>query len=56
VDERIAWVPGVTIDEAVKLRDEGACWVAEWRTEPDAALSRRTNRPGEMRGREDGTT
>lgn len=27
--ERIAWVPGVTIDEAFRLREESTAWVAE---------------------------
>jgi tRNA(Ile)-lysidine synthase len=26
---RIAWVPGITIDEAFRLRGESECWVAE---------------------------
>jgi tRNA(Ile)-lysidine synthase len=29
VGGRIAWVPGVTIDEAFRLRGESECWVAE---------------------------
>jgi hypothetical protein len=30
LDGRLAWVPGVAIDEAFRLRDETECWVAEW--------------------------
>jgi hypothetical protein len=28
VGERIAWVPGVTIDQGFRIRDEAAAWVA----------------------------
>jgi tRNA(Ile)-lysidine synthase len=34
VDGRIAWVPGITIEDDLRLRGEGDCWVAEWL--PDA--------------------
>jgi hypothetical protein len=26
----VAWVPGVTIDDRFRLRDEESAWVAEW--------------------------
>jgi len=29
IEGRIAWVPGVTIDDAFRLRDEPECWLAE---------------------------
>jgi tRNA(Ile)-lysidine synthetase-like protein len=29
IDGRLAWVPGVTIDEAFRLRGEPECWLAE---------------------------
>ncbi len=29
IEGRIAWVPGITIDEAFRLRGESGCWVAE---------------------------
>ena len=30
VDGTVAWVPGVTIDDRFRLRDESFPWVAEW--------------------------
>jgi tRNA(Ile)-lysidine synthase len=29
LDGRLAWVPGVAIDDAFRLTDESECWVAE---------------------------
>jgi tRNA(Ile)-lysidine synthetase-like protein len=29
LDGRLAWVPGVAIDDAFRLTDEAECWVAE---------------------------
>jgi tRNA(Ile)-lysidine synthase len=45
VGGQIAWVPGVTIDERYRLRDEEVAWVAE--LEPaDAAEERESTRDG----------
>ena len=35
VDGRIAWVPGFTIDDRLRLAGDGEeCWVADWLPEP----------------------
>jgi tRNA(Ile)-lysidine synthetase-like protein len=38
VDGTVAWVPGVTIDERFRLRDESFPWVAEWIGNPGAGF------------------
>jgi tRNA(Ile)-lysidine synthase len=38
VDGTVAWVPGVTIDDRFRLRDESFPWVAEWIGNPGAGF------------------
>ena len=40
VDGRIAWVPGVTIDEAFRLREGSPVWLAEVVAAPGPAESK----------------
>ena len=40
VEGSIAWVPGVTIDDRYRLKDEIAPWVVEWLENPPGDIRR----------------
>lgn len=61
VDGRIAWVPGITIDDAFRLADPvgnagSDCWVAEWRFDHQPPVPRSTFQRTACDGPEDEET